>query len=211
MTETDTNANSETLGFQAEVKQLLHLMIHSLYSNKEIFLRELVSNASDACDKLRFQAIDNPELFQGDTELRIRVEYDKDQRTITISDNCIGMTRDEAVSHLGTIARSGTKEFFSKLTGDKQKDAQLIGQFGVGFYSSFIVAQKVSVLSRRAGVAETEAVLWESDGQGEFAVTPVEKADRGTSVTLYLRDDANEFLDGWKQIGRASFWERVVQ
>ncbi len=198
MTQTDTQANSETLGFQAEVKQLLHLMIHSLYSNKEIFLRELVSNASDACDKLRFEAIDNPDLFQGDSDLRIRVEYDKDQRTVTISDNGIGMTRDEAVSNLGTIARSGTKEFFSQLTGDKQKDAQLIGQFGVGFYSSFIVAKKVSVLSRRAGVAETEAILWESNGQGEFSVTPVEKADRGTSVTLYLREDEDDFLSGWK-------------
>jgi molecular chaperone HtpG len=198
MTQTDTQANSETLGFQAEVKQLLHLMIHSLYSNKEIFLRELVSNASDACDKLRFEAIDNPELFQGDTELRIRVEYDKDQRTVTISDNGIGMTRDEAIANLGTIARSGTKEFFSQLTGDKQKDAQLIGQFGVGFYSSFIVASKVSVLSRRAGVAETDAILWESDGQGEFSITPVEKADRGTSVTLYLREDEDDFLSGWK-------------
>jgi molecular chaperone HtpG len=187
------------MGFQAEVKQLLHLMIHSLYSNKEIFLRELVSNASDACDKLRFEAIDNPDLFQGgETDLRIRVEYDKDQRTITISDNGIGMSRDEAVEHLGTIAKSGTKEFFSKLTGDNQKDAQLIGQFGVGFYSSFIVADKVSVLSRHAGLPETEAVMWESDGQGEFSVSPVEKADRGTSVTLYLREGEDDFLSGWK-------------
>lgn len=198
MTTTSTTAASETMGFQAEVKQLLHLMIHSLYSNKEIFLRELVSNASDACDKLRFQAIDDPELYQGDTDLRIRIEFDKEQRTITISDNGIGMTRDEAVSNLGTIARSGTKEFFSQLTGDKQKDAQLIGQFGVGFYSSFIVAKKVSVLSRRAGTPETDAVLWESDGEGEFEVTQVEKADRGTSVTLYLRDDEDEFLNGYK-------------
>lgn len=199
MNQTDTPVSpSETLGFQAEVKQLLHLMIHSLYSNKEIFLRELVSNASDACDKLRFEAIDNPDLFQGDSDLRIRVEYDKDQRTITISDNGIGMSRDEAVSHLGTIARSGTKEFFTKLTGDSQKDAQLIGQFGVGFYSAFIVAKKVSVLSRRAGVPETEAVMWESEGEGEFSIAPVEKADRGTSVTLYLRDDEDVFLNGYK-------------
>ncbi|MGB6104809.1 MAG: molecular chaperone HtpG [Pusillimonas sp.] len=198
MTQTDTNMASETLGFQTEVKQLLHLMIHSLYSNKEIFLRELVSNASDACDKLRFEAIDNPDLFQGDADLRIRVEYDKGQRTITISDNGIGMSRDEAIANLGTIARSGTKEFFSQLTGDKQKDAQLIGQFGVGFYSSFIVASKVSVLSRRAGAAETDAILWESEGQGEFTIAPVEKADRGTSVTLYLRDDEDEFVNGWK-------------
>lgn len=199
MTQSDTPvSSSETLGFQAEVKQLLHLMIHSLYSNKEIFLRELVSNASDACDKLRFEAIDNPDLLEGDADLRIRVEYDQDARTITVSDNGIGMSRDEIVANLGTIARSGTKEFFSKLTGDKQQDAQLIGQFGVGFYSSFIVADKVSVLSRRAGVAETESVLWESDGQGEFSVTTVEKADRGTSITLHLREDEDEFLSGWK-------------
>lgn len=189
---------SETLGFQTEVKQLLHLMIHSLYSNKEIFLRELVSNASDACDKLRFEAIDNPDLFQGDADLRIRVEYDTNARTITISDNGIGMSRDEAIANLGTIARSGTKEFFSQLTGDKQKDAQLIGQFGVGFYSSFIVASKVSVLSRRADAEETDAILWESEGQGEFTITSVEKADRGTSVTLYLREDEAEFVNGWK-------------
>ena len=199
MTQTDTPATSaETLGFQAEVKQLLHLMIHSLYSNKEIFLRELVSNASDACDKLRFEAIDQPDLLEGDGELRIRVEYDAALRTITISDNGIGLSREEAITHLGTIARSGTKEFFSKLTGDKQKDANLIGQFGVGFYSSFIIADKVSVLSRRAGLDATESVLWESDGQGEFSVTPVEKADRGTSVTLHLREGEDEFLSGWK-------------
>jgi len=199
MTQADTTTpSSETLGFQAEVKQLLHLMIHSLYSNKEIFLRELVSNASDACDKLRFEAIDKPDLMQGDTDLRIRVEFDADQRTITISDNGIGLSRDEAIANLGTIARSGTKEFFAKLTGDKQKDAHLIGQFGVGFYSSFIVADKVSVLSRRADAEPTDAVLWESDGQGEFSVTQVEKADRGTSVTLHLRADEDEFLNGWK-------------
>jgi molecular chaperone HtpG len=199
MTQADIPVSpSETLGFQAEVKQLLHLMIHSMYSNKEIFLRELVSNASDACDKLRFEAIDNPDLYQGDSDLRIRVEYDKDQHSITISDNGIGMSRDEAVAHLGTIARSGTKEFFSHLTGDSQKDSQLIGQFGVGFYSAFIVAKKVSVLSRRAGLAETEAVMWESEGQGDFDVAPVEKADRGTSVTLYLREDDAEFANGWK-------------
>src|SRR5690606_22149611 len=198
MSQSDTPVTPETLGFQAEVKQLLHLMIHSLYSNREIFLRELVSNASDACDKLRFEAIDRPELYEGDAELRIRVDYDKEKHTITVSDNGIGMTRDEAVNNLGTIARSGTKEFFSQLTGDKQKDAQLIGQFGVGFYSSFIVADKVSVLSRRAGVPETEAVLWESDGQGEFSVAQVEKADRGTSIVLHLRDPEDEFLNGWK-------------
>ncbi|MFU2049833.1 molecular chaperone HtpG [Bordetella hinzii] len=190
------DATSETLGFQAEVKQLLHLMIHSLYSNKEIFLRELVSNASDACDKLRFEAIDQPELLAGDGELAIRVSYDKAARTITISDNGIGLSREEAIANLGTIARSGTREFFSQLTGDKQKDAQLIGQFGVGFYSSFIVADKVSVLSRRAG--SDEAIRWESDGQGEFSIAPAEKAGRGTDVVLHLRADEDEFLSGWK-------------
>ncbi|MGB6155780.1 MAG: ATP-binding protein, partial [Castellaniella sp.] len=197
MSQTESQA-SETLGFQAEVKQLLHLMIHSLYSNKEIFLRELVSNASDACDKLRFEAIDHPDLFEGDTDLRIQVEFDKDARTITISDNGIGLSRDEAVANLGTIARSGTREFFSQLTGDKQKDAQLIGQFGVGFYSSFIVAEKVSVSSRRAGLAASEGVLWESDGQGEFSVSAIDRAQRGTSVTLTLRADEDDFLSGWK-------------
>lgn len=193
-----TNQSSETLGFQAEVKQLLHLMIHSLYSNKEIFLRELVSNASDACDKLRFEAIDKPELMQGDAELRVQIDFDADARTITISDNGIGLSREEAVANLGTIARSGTKEFFSRLTGDKQKDAHLIGQFGVGFYSSFIVADKVTVRSRRAGIDATEGVQWESDGQGEFTVTAIDKPDRGTSVILHLREDEDEFLSGWK-------------
>lgn len=198
MSQTTTTSASETLGFQAEVKQLLHLMIHSLYSNKEIFLRELVSNASDACDKLRFEAIDQPALLDGDGELAIRVDYDKAARTITISDNGIGLSRDEAVANLGTIARSGTREFFSQLTGDKQKDAQLIGQFGVGFYSSFIVADKVTVLSRRAGLAANEAIRWESDGQGEFSIAPAEKAGRGTEVTLHLRADEDELLNGWK-------------
>lgn len=196
-----TNASSDasqTLGFQAEVKQLLHLMIHSLYSNKEIFLRELVSNASDACDKLRFEAIDDPSLLEGDGELHVRVEYDKDARTITISDNGVGLSKEEAISNLGTIARSGTREFFSKLTGDKQKDAQLIGQFGVGFYSSFIVADKVTVRSRRAGLPADQAVLWESDGQGEFSIGATEKATRGTEVVLHLRADEEEFLSGWK-------------
>ncbi|CDM25662.1 Chaperone protein HtpG [Castellaniella defragrans 65Phen] len=197
MSETDTKT-AETLGFQAEVKQLLHLMIHSLYSNKEIFLRELVSNASDACDKLRFEAIDHPELLEGDADLRIRVEFDKAARTVTISDNGIGLSRDEAVANLGTIARSGTREFFSQLTGDKQKDAQLIGQFGVGFYSSFIVAEKVAVRSRRAGLPASEGVLWESDGQGEFSVSAIEREERGTSVTLTLRADEDEFLSSWK-------------
>ncbi len=197
MSETDTKT-AETLGFQAEVKQLLHLMIHSLYSNKEIFLRELVSNASDACDKLRFEAIDNPDLLEGDADLRIRVEFDKDARTVTITDNGIGLSRDEAIANLGTIARSGTREFFSQLTGDKQKDAQLIGQFGVGFYSSFIVAEKVAVRSRRAGLPASEGVLWESDGQGEFSVSAIDREARGTSVTLTLRADEDEFLSSWK-------------
>lgn len=197
MSQTDTKT-AETLGFQAEVKQLLHLMIHSLYSNKEIFLRELVSNASDACDKLRFEAIDHPDLLEGEADLRIRVEFDKDARTVTITDNGIGLSRDEAIANLGTIARSGTREFFSQLTGDKQKDAQLIGQFGVGFYSSFIVAEKVAVRSRRAGLPAAEGVLWESDGQGEFSVAAIDREERGTSVTLTLRADEDEFLSGWK-------------
>ena len=198
MTETATPQPSETLGFQAEVKQLLHLMIHSLYSNKEIFLRELVSNASDACDKLRFEALDQPDLMSGDTDLHVRVGFDKAARTITISDNGVGMSRDEAVSNLGTIARSGTKEFFSRLTGDKQKDAQLIGQFGVGFYSSFIIADKVSVTTRRAGLPADQAVQWVSDGQGEFSIAATTKESRGTEVVLHLRADEDEFLSGWK-------------
>jgi molecular chaperone HtpG len=188
----------ETMGFQAEVKQLLHLMIHSLYSNKEIFLRELVSNASDACDKLRFEALDQPELFETDPNLRVRVDYDKAARTVTVSDNGIGLSRQDAIDNLGTIARSGTRDFFSKLTGDKQKDAQLIGQFGVGFYSSFIVADKVTVRSRRAGLANSEAIEWVSDGQGEFAIANVEKADRGTEIVLHLREDEDELLSNWK-------------
>ena len=198
MTETTTPQPTETLGFQAEVKQLLHLMIHSLYSNKEIFLRELVSNASDACDKLRFEALDQPDLMSGDTDLHVRVGFDKAARTITISDNGVGMSRDEAVSNLGTIARSGTKEFFSRLTGDKQKDAQLIGQFGVGFYSSFIIADKVSVTTRRAGLPADQAVQWVSDGQGEFSIAATTKESRGTEVVLHLRADEDEFLSGWK-------------
>jgi molecular chaperone HtpG len=198
MTDAATPKAPETLGFQAEVKQLLHLMIHSLYSNKEIFLRELVSNASDACDKLRFEALDQPELMSGDTELRVRVSFDKEARTISISDNGVGMSRDEAISNLGTIARSGTKEFFSRLTGDKQKDAQLIGQFGVGFYSSFIIADKVAVTTRRAGLAADQAVQWVSDGQGEFSIAEATKEGRGTEVVLHLRADEDEFLSGWK-------------
>ena len=190
--------NKETLGFQAEVKQLLNLMIHSLYSNKEIFLRELVSNASDACDKLRFEALNNAGLYGDDSDLKIRVSFDKAARTITISDNGIGLSRDEAVEHLGTIAKSGTREFFSSLTGDQAKDAHLIGQFGVGFYSSYIVADKVTVVSRRAGVEAGQAVKWESAGEGEFTVEMVEKAGRGTDVTLHLREGEDEFLSSWK-------------
>ena len=189
---------AQTMGFQAEVKQLMHLMIHSLYSNKEIFLRELVSNASDACDKLRFEAIDQPALLDGEGALHVRVDFDKAARTITISDNGVGMSRDEAVSNLGTIARSGTREFFSKLTGDNKKDAQLIGQFGVGFYSSFIVADKVTVRSRRAGAPADQGVVWESDGQGEFTIAALERAERGTEVILHLRADEDEFLNGYK-------------
>jgi molecular chaperone HtpG len=191
-------ANKETLGFQAEVKQLLHLMIHSLYSNKEIFLRELVSNASDACDKLRFEGLNNAALYGDDAELKIRLSFDKAARTLTISDNGIGLSRDEAVDHLGTIAKSGTREFFSALTGDQSKDAHLIGQFGVGFYSSYIVADKVTVVSRRAGLEANQAVKWESAGEGEFTVEMVEKATRGTEVTLHLREGEDEFLSGWK-------------
>ncbi len=197
MTESAT-ANRETLGFQTEVKQLLQLMIHSLYSNKEIFLRELVSNASDACDKLRFEALNNNALYGDDGELKIRIAFDKTARTITISDNGIGLSRDEAVAHLGTIAKSGTKEFFSALTGDQAKDAHLIGQFGVGFYSSFIVADKVTVISRRAGLEAGQAVKWESAGEGEYSVEMVEKAGRGTDVTLHLRADEDDFLSAWK-------------
>jgi len=188
----------ETMGFQTEVKQLLQLMIHSLYSNREIFLRELISNASDACDKLRFEAVTNSALFESDSDLKIRIAVDKAAGTITITDNGIGMSRDEVIANIGTIAKSGTKEFFSKLTGDQQKDAHLIGQFGVGFYSAFIVADKVSLTTRRAGVAASEAIRWESVGDGEFTLETVEQLARGTEVTLHLKDDAKEFLDDWQ-------------
>ncbi|WJF91679.1 molecular chaperone HtpG [Paraburkholderia bonniea] len=184
----------ETMSFQAEVKQLLHLMIHSLYSNKEIFLRELISNASDAADKLRFEAIENSALYEGQPDLRIRVSYDKTARTITLDDNGIGMSRDEAIANLGTIARSGTKEFFGKLSGDQQKDAALIGQFGVGFYSGFIVAERITVETRRAGLPASEGVRWESAGEGDFAVETIERAARGTTITLHLRADEDELL-----------------
>ncbi|WP_374681715.1 molecular chaperone HtpG [Accumulibacter sp.] len=188
----------ETLGFQAEVKQLLNLMIHSLYSNKEIFLRELISNASDACDRLRFEALNNASLYGDDSELKIRVSFDKAARTISIADNGIGLSRDEAVEHLGTIAKSGTREFFSALTGDQAKDAHLIGQFGVGFYSSYIVADKVTVTSRRAGLEANQAVRWESGGEGDFTIEMVERAQRGTEVVLHLREGEDEFLSTWK-------------
>ena len=186
----------QTLGFQAEVTQLLQLMIHSLYSNKEIFLRELISNASDAADKLRFEAVSNAALFEDDSELKIKVTFDKEARTITISDNGIGMSRDETISHLGTIAKSGTKEFFGKLSGDQQKDAAMIGQFGVGFYSGFIIADKITVETRRAG--STEAVRWESNGAGDFSIEDIEKKSRGTDVILHLREGEDEFLSSWK-------------
>ncbi len=189
----------ETRGFQAEVKQLLQLMIHSLYSNKEIFLRELVSNASDAADKLRFEALDKPALYEGDeSALAIHLAFDKTARTITITDNGIGMSRDEATEHLGTIAKSGTREFFSRLSGDQQKDAALIGQFGVGFYSGFIVADRMSVESRRAGLTPEQGVLWESDGSGEFTVETITRAARGTSITLHLREGEDELLSAWR-------------
>ena len=191
-------SHKETLGFQTEVKQLLQLMIHSLYSNKEIFLRELISNASDACDKLRFEALNDASLYGEDSELKIRLSFDKEARTITISDNGIGLSREEAIEHLGTIAKSGTREFFSALTGDQAKDAHLIGQFGVGFYSSYIIADQVSVISRRAGLAEDQAVKWESAGEGEFSVENVTKTSRGTDVTLHLREGEDDFLSGWK-------------
>ncbi|MEO8310640.1 MAG: molecular chaperone HtpG, partial [Caldimonas sp.] len=184
--------------FQAEVKQILHLVTHSLYSNKEIFLRELISNASDACDKLRFEAIDKPELYEGKTDLEVRVAFDKDARTITITDNGIGMSSEEAVAHLGTIAKSGTREFMSALEGDQKKDAQLIGQFGVGFYSGFIVADRITVESRRAGLPAEEGVRWTSEGAGDFEVETIARAERGTSVILHLREGEEEFLSSWK-------------
>ncbi|MGB5081371.1 MAG: molecular chaperone HtpG [Burkholderiales bacterium] len=191
-------ATKETLGFQAEVKQLLNLMIHSLYSNKEIFLRELISNASDAADKLRFEALSNNALFGSDADLKIRVAFDGKARTITVSDNGVGMSRDEVVHHIGTIARSGTREFFQALTGDQAKDARLIGQFGVGFYSSFIAADRVTLLTRRAGLPASEGVRWESDGGGEFTIETVERESRGTEVILHLREGEDELLSDWK-------------
>ena len=190
--------NQETRGFQSEVKQLLQLMIHSLYSNKEIFLRELISNASDAADKLRFKALSNPALYEGDGDLRVRVSFDADKGTITISDNGIGMTREQVIDHLGTIAKSGTKEFLTALGQDQAKNSQLIGQFGVGFYSAFIVADKVTVKTRAAGEATDKGVLWESAGEGEYSVADIEKKSRGTDVILHLREDEKEFLNEWR-------------
>ena len=192
------STNQETRGFQSEVKQLLQLMIHSLYSNKEIFLRELISNASDAADKLRFKALSNPALYEGDGELRVRVSFDADKGTLTISDNGIGMTREQVIDHLGTIAKSGTKEFLTALGQDQAKDSQLIGQFGVGFYSAFIVADKVTVKTRAAGEAMDKGVLWESAGEGEYSVADIEKKSRGTDVILHLREDEKEFLNEWR-------------
>jgi molecular chaperone HtpG len=197
-TENAVHASRQKLGFQAEVKQLLHLMIHSLYSNREIFLRELVSNASDACDRLRFAAIADPSLLSAGEELEICIAYDNGAHTVTVSDNGIGMSREELIEHLGTIAKSGTREFFAQLTGDQRKDAQLIGQFGVGFYSSFIVADRVTVISRRAGAPAEQAARWESDGAGEFTVEPASRSGRGTDVILHLRDSSDELLSGWK-------------
>lgn len=188
----------ETLGFQTEVKQLLHLMIHSLYSNKEIFLRELISNASDAADKLRFEALSRPELLENDTELRVRISFDKDAKTITLEDNGIGMTREDAIVHLGTIAKSGTADFLKSLSGDQRKDSHLIGQFGVGFYSAFIVADKVDVFSRRAGLPAAEGVHWSSRGEGEFEVATIDKPERGTRIVLHLKSGEEEFVDGWR-------------
>ncbi len=193
-----TMKGQETRGFQSEVKQLLHLMIHSLYSNKEIFLRELISNASDAADKLRFRALSDANLYEGDGELRVRVSFDKDKRTLTIADNGIGMTRDEVIDHLGTIAKSGTKAFLESMGSDQAKDSQLIGQFGVGFYSAFIVADKVTVRTRAAGASADQGVFWESEGAGEYTVADIEKADRGTEITLHLREGEDEFLDDWR-------------
>jgi len=188
----------ETLGFQAEVKQLLQLMIHSLYSNKEIFLRELISNASDAADKLRFEAINHADWYESDPEIKIQISFNKEARTVTIADNGIGMSRDEVIANLGTIARSGTKEFFSKLSGDDQKDAALIGQFGVGFYSAFIVADNIVVQTRRAGLPASEGVRWESQGAGEFTIETINRPERGTSITLHLREEEDDLLSSWK-------------
>ena len=193
-----STATRETLGFQAEVKQLLRLVAHSLYSNKEIFLRELISNASDACDKLRFEALSDKDLYENDGELKVRISFDKEARTITVSDNGIGMSRQEVIEHIGTIAKSGTREFFERLTGDQAKDANLIGQFGVGFYSAFVVADRVTLLTRRAGLGASEGVRWESAGEGDYSLEGIDKPNRGTEVILHLRAGEDDFLSGWK-------------
>lgn len=190
--------NVETRGFETEAKQLLHLMIHSLYSNREIFLRELISNASDAVDKLRFEALSSPELLEKDTDLKVTIDFDTDAGTISVSDNGIGMSRDDVISHLGTIARSGTAQFLEALTGDQKKDSQLIGQFGVGFYSSFIVADQVEVLTRKAGQKAGDAVLWKSSGESDYSVEPASRDERGTTVTLHLKKDALEFAEAYR-------------
>ena len=189
-------SGAETLGFQTEAKQLLHLMIHSLYSNKEIFLRELISNASDATDKLRVEALENSSLYEDDGELRIRIAVDEEAKTIEISDNGIGMSRDEVITNLGTIAKSGTAEFLANMSGDQKKDSALIGQFGVGFYSGFMVADEMIVETRKAG--DAQAVRWTSTGDGQFTVEEIDKADRGTRLILKLKDDAEEFADDWR-------------
>ena len=191
-------ANAETRGFETEVKQLLDLMIHSLYSNKEIFLRELISNGSDACDKLRFTAVSDASLYEEDIELKVKVSYDKEARTITINDNGIGMTRDEVIENIGTITKSGTQSFLDSITGDQQNDANLIGQFGVGFYSSFIVAEQVTLRTRKAGLKAGKGVEWTSEGKGEYEIKSIEKPGRGTEVTLKLRKDEDELLNDWK-------------
>ena len=192
------DAQKQTLGFQTEVKHLLHLMIHSLYINKDIFLRDLITNGSDAADKLRFEALSNDALYEGDSDLKIRVDFNETAKTITISDNGIGMTRDEVQEHIGTIAKSGTKQFFERLTGDQAKDSELIGQFGVGFYSAFIVADKVTLTTRKAGAASAEGVRWESTGEGDYTIETVEKAGRGTEIVLHLKDGEDEYLSSWK-------------
>jgi len=193
-----SKTHKETLSFQTEVRQLLDLMIHSLYSNKEIFLRELISNASDAADKLRFEASTDDALYEGDADLHVFIDVSREARTITVRDNGIGMSREEVIEHIGTIARSGTKEFFGQLTGDREKDAHLIGQFGVGFYSSFLVADQVTLTSRRAGLGPEHGVCWQSRGDGEYTLETVEKEKRGTEIVLHLREDADEFLDAWR-------------
>nr|WP_298967253.1 molecular chaperone HtpG [uncultured Halomonas sp.] len=196
-----TATHEETLGFQTEVKQLLNLMIHSLYSNREIFLRELISNAADACDKLRYAALDNDALYEGDSELRIEIEHDRDANTITLRDNGVGMNREDVIANLGTIARSGTAEFLKQLSGEQQKDAKLIGQFGVGFYSGFIVADEIAVRTRKAGAEANEGVEWRSKGEGEFTVADIERAQHGTEITLHLKEDAKEFADDYRLQG----------